>query len=319
MLDALQPYLHQFTRLKQGVTPYGKAPHKPVLIITLLELISKGHIAGNRVVVEPELVGTFQENWRLLVTTLHQPDFTQPFYYLQSERVKGLPFWQLQPKTGCQINAHIKSVNTLISVLDYGFFADDLFILLSDTFNRNRLLAALLDTYFPIHKAQYYQSKSTGQGYLTDLEHYVLNEPEAQYKNIQIVTEEEEYVRGGLFKKLVPKVYRNACCITGMRLESTFGHLFVDACHIVPFRISHNDRVDNGLALCPNLHRAFDRGLISIDKQYRVITSPHISENTLHPYSLGQLHGKSLQLPANPQYRPALEHLDWHRDNVFKG
>jgi len=29
----------------------------------------------------------------------------------------------------------------------------------------------------------------------------------------------------------------------------------------------------NGLALCPNLHRAFDRGLIAISDDYRVVVS----------------------------------------------
>jgi putative restriction endonuclease len=104
-----------------------------------------------------------------------------------------------------------------------------------------------------------------------------LNEPEAQYKTVRIETEEDVFVRGGLFKKLIPKVYSNTCCITGMRLESTFGHNFIDACHIMPFRVSHDDKVNNGLALCPNLHRAFDRGLITVDSNYFVVTSKHIS------------------------------------------
>lgn len=47
----------------------------------------------------------------------------------------------------------------------------------------------------------------------------------------------------------------------------------IDACHIVPFSESYNDIVTNGIALCPNLHRAFDSGLISIDENYKVIVS----------------------------------------------
>jgi putative restriction endonuclease len=96
-----------------------------------------------------------------------------------------------------------------------------------------------------------------------------------------------------LFKKLIPKVYNNTCCITGMRLESTFGHNFIDACHITPFSVSHDDKVSNGLALCPNLHRAFDRGLIAVDSNYHVITSKHINEDIINAYSLNQLRGKN--------------------------
>ncbi len=316
----LADYLYRFTHLKQGVTRYGKAPHKPVLLITLLELIGRGHITDNQVLVNTELVGTFQENWRLLVNTLHQADFTQPFYYLQSEQADRQPLWQLHAKPGSQINAHIKSVNTLINVLAYGSFAPPLFALLLDAVNRQVLLNALLQTYFAPLRTAYLQAKATGQGYLTELEHYVLNEPEVKYQTLAPpVTEEDIFVRGGLFKKLIPRVYNHTCCITGLRIESTFGHTLIDACHIEPFSLNGNDQITNGLALCPNLHRAFDRGLISIDQQYRVITSPHLREDHAHPYSLGQLHGRPLRLPDHRHHRPALANLEWHRGNVFRG
>ncbi|MET3115346.1 putative restriction endonuclease [Pedobacter sp. CG_S7] len=106
--------------------------------------------------------------------------------------------------------------------------------------------------------------KQRGDGYLHVQIIDVLNEPEAQYKHVSIHTEEDVFVRNGLFKQLVPKTYNNQCSFTGMQLTSTFNYSFVDACHIVPFSYSHNDKVNNGIALCPNLHRAFDRGLVSI-------------------------------------------------------
>jgi putative restriction endonuclease len=298
----LNDHLHKLTHLKRGITKYGLAPHKPILLITLLELINNGHITDNRVLVDTDLVGIFQENWRLLVSTLHQPDFTQPFFYLQSEKV-----------------GNIKSVNTLIQVLEYGHFDLELFKLLAEPTARHSILLALLSTYFPETQQAYFNNKRSGKGYYHDLQDYVLNEPEAQYKTVRIETEEDVFVRGGLFKKLIPKVYNNTCCITGMRLESTFGYNFIDACHIIPFSVSHDDKVNNGLALCPNLHRAFDRGLITVDSNYYVITSRHISEDVIHTYSLNQLKGKKLMLPMVQQYRPALENLEWHRDQVFRG
>ena len=50
-----------------------------------------------------------------------------------------------------------------------------------------------------------------------------------------------------------------------MRLDSLLVITSLMLCHIVPFSVGHKDRVDkvdNGIALCPNLHRAFDRGLV---------------------------------------------------------
>ncbi|WP_184547745.1 restriction endonuclease [Mucilaginibacter sp. FT3.2] len=245
----LNDYLQKLTHLKRGITKYGLAPHKPILLITLLELISNVHLIENRVSVYTDLVGIFQENWRLLVNTLHQPDFTQPFFYLQSEKIGNKPIWQLIAKPGCQINAHIKSVNTLIQVLEYGHFDPELFQLLVEPTARQSILLALLSTYFPETQQVYFNNKRSGKGYYHDLQEYVLNEPEAQYKTVRVETEEDVFVRGGLFKKLIPKVYNNTCCITGMRLESTFGHNFIDACHITPFSVTHDDKVSNGLAL----------------------------------------------------------------------
>jgi putative restriction endonuclease len=318
-MPSLNGFVHKLTHLKRGVTQYGLAPHKPVLLITLLELISKGHITENKVYIDTDLVGTFQENWRLLVNTLHQPDFTQPFFYLQSEKLGSKAIWQLIAKPGCQINAHIKSVKTLIQVLEHGHFDPELFQILAEPTARQAILLALLSTYFPETQQLYFNNKQSGKGYYHDLQDYVLNESEAQYKTIRIETEEDIYVRGGLFKKLIPMVYNNTCCITGMRLESTFGHSFIDACHITPFSISHDDKVNNGLALCPNLHRAFDRGLITVDSDYSIVTSQHIDEDIIHAYSLNQLRGKKLILPTAQQYRPALENLEWHRIRIFKG
>lgn len=146
--EILNPYLSKLTRLNRANTLYGKAPHKPILLISIIELIEKGLAQNNCIYVNTDLVGIFQENWRLLVYTLHQPDFTQPFYYLQSEKIEGKQFWFLQPKLGCQINAHIKSVNKLAELLDFGYLSEDFYLLLTDTVSHNIIKTVLLDTYF---------------------------------------------------------------------------------------------------------------------------------------------------------------------------
>lgn len=318
MNATLQKYLNAFTGLKRGVTPYGLAPHKPVLILSLIELIDKGTVENNQFEVNADLVATFKENWLLLVPTLHQPDFTQPFYYLQSEKVTGKPFWMLQPNIGRQINAHIKSVTRLSETCAFGYFEPELFLLLNDPQNRAIASNLLLDTYFAKSKANFITAKNNGEGYLHDQEDFILNEPEAVYKRVTIDTEEDVFVRNGLFKKLVPKVYGNQCSFTGMQLSSTFGHSFVDACHIVPFSQTHNDKVNNGIALCPNLHRAFDRGLVSIANDYTILVSQHLIEKENHVYGLKGLAGRKMILPSKSIYFPSIVSVEWHRENVYK-
>ncbi|HMG07667.1 MAG TPA: hypothetical protein VK609_04110 [Mucilaginibacter sp.] len=50
-MPSLNGFLQKLTHLKRGVTKYGLAPHKPVLLITLLELISKGHLTETRFIL----------------------------------------------------------------------------------------------------------------------------------------------------------------------------------------------------------------------------------------------------------------------------
>ena len=317
-MNELEPYISAFTRLKRGVTKYGLAPHKPVLLLTLIELIDKRLVMDNRFAVNVDLVGLFQENWRLLVDTAHQPDFTQPFYYLQSDKAKGQPFWTLHSYPGFQINAHIKSVQTLSDTVAYGTFIPELFQLLM--IDNNRILAkdAILFLYFPERRASYYQHKQLDAGFYHDVQGLVLNDPEVRYKHVSIQTEEDVFIRSGLFKRYIPQLYQDTCAMTGMRMRSTFKYNFIDACRIVPFAVAHDDKVTNGIALCPNLHRAFDRGLVSVDENYRILVSPHVEEDTEHPYSLAKLSGNPIILPKQLQYQPAQENLEWHRREVFK-
>jgi len=311
--ESLKFYLKKFTHLRQGVTKYGKAPHKPILLLTFMQLLEKGEITENKVYISPELVGLFKELFVLLVRTEHKADFFLPFYHLSGEG-----FWHIKTKAGPDLNVYISSFKGLNEVADYGYFNENLFLLLINPESRNILKTILLNRYFPESKADFLKAKQSG-GYIQDLQKYLLNESTASYTVTTPETDEEEqFIRGGLFKKLVPQVYNFTCCISGMRLVSNHGFAMVDACHIVPFSLSKDDRVTNGLALCPNLHRAFDRGLITVDEKLQVKVSQTIAEDESNTYALKNLAGKRLSLPFGSIHYPAVANLAWHREHVFK-
>ncbi|WP_165021482.1 HNH endonuclease [Dysgonomonas sp. ZJ279] len=74
----------------------------------------------------------------------------------------------------------------------------------------------------------------------------------------------------------------------------------------------------NGLALCPNLHRAFDRGHLTIDESYKVVVANNVEENTDNSSSLKQFENKTIILPNNLSHYPKADNLLWHNENVFK-
>ena len=320
MIDA-HSSIKKLKSIRQGTSKYGNAPHKLILILTIIELIENGHFSKNEFCIDIDFVAYFRENWTLLVNTSHSPDFTQPFYYLQNEKLEGESLWELHPNLGFAITSHIRSINVLKEVISYASFQEDFYNLLQQPEFRIIARNTILDTYFANTKEQFIIAKYSGQGYINDLEHYLLNEKEAPaYKiGINSIDEEEIFVRSGLFPRLIRKVYSSTCCMSGMKIITDYGSDLIEAAHIIPFSLSRDDKVTNGLALCPNLHTAFDRGLVSIDDDLRVLVSPVISENTEHPYSLAQLNRKKIIMPFGTKHYPNIDNIRWHRDNIFKG
>ena len=125
--------------------------------------------------------------------------------------------------------------------------------------------------------------------------------------------EEEIFLRGSIFKREIPKIYNNTCCISGMKIDSTFNASMIDACHIVPFSESYNDTITNGIALCPNLHRAFDNGFIGVDDNYRVIINSNFIESADSTYQIKSFEGKEILLPTSKKYLPAKSNFELHR------
>lgn len=240
--------------------------------------------------------------------------------------MKSEPFWKLVTYGGMEIpvtsSNSIRSLNALKETVAFAELDAQVFALMQDPVQLAVMEEALLDQYFPETKSRFHVHEAD---LFTQLEAEILREDAVVYrKRIDELKEtlskeefeEEVFVRGGVFKREVPKIYGYQCAISEMRIESSTNAQMVDACHLVPFAISKDDTITNGIALSPNLHRAYDRGLITITEDYRVKISKAISENH-SPYSLGQFDGKEIILPRNPDYYPSVENLRWHHRECF--
>jgi putative restriction endonuclease len=319
-LAHLPKYLHIFSKLRRD-TKFGGAPHKPILLLAVLELVRKGELYANRIEITPELVLEFKTIWSKLVVTPHTANFSLPFFHMKSE-----PFWRLVTNAGMTIpitsSNSIKSLGALKESVAFAEIDKDLFELMKDPVNHAVIEDALLDKYFPETKSRF---RTLENDLFSQLEVQILQEDRESYsERIEELKktlskeqfEEEIFVRGGVFKREIPKIYEYQCAISGMHVESTSNAQLVDACHIVPFAISKDDTITNGISLSPNLHRAYDRGLITINNEYVVRISPSIREKD-SPYSLRQFEGKRIILPSETRYYPSLENLTWHRKECF--
>ena len=84
------------------------------------------------------------------------------------------------------------------------------------------------------------------------------------------------------FMHNVRAAYANRCAITGLRLINGGGRPEVQAAHIQPVASKGPDSVRNGLALSGTVHWMFDRGLISIGDDYKILVAKdHVPENAV--------------------------------------
>ena len=98
MNENLNYYINLLQKLKRASNKgFGKAPHKPILLISIIQLIRNNVITTNRIFITPELVLSFKSNWNNLVNTGHTPNFSLPFFHLKNEQ-----FWTLTANLGFQ-------------------------------------------------------------------------------------------------------------------------------------------------------------------------------------------------------------------------
>ncbi len=134
--------------------------------------------------------------------------------------------------------------------------------------------------------------------------------PEGGVRQVSVMAR----VNQGFFRSMVLAAYDGRCCLTGLAIPE-----LLNASHIVPWRVDKGNRTNPRNGLCLNaLHdRAFDRGLISVDGDFRILVSPAVrkgksdSENGL----LLRYEGSQLELPHHFQPDPSF--LAYHRDNIF--
>jgi len=122
--------------------------------------------------------------------------------------------------------------------------------------------------------------------------------------------------RDQAFKRAVRTAYANRCALTGLCLINGGGRPEVQAAHIMPVTDNGPDSIRNGLALSGTFHWLFDRGLISIDDDHKIL----IAKNKL-PDQIRKLlssDGKIIA-PKDHRYWPHPYYLRYHREHAFKG
>lgn len=113
------------------------------------------------------------------------------------------------------------------------------------------------------------------------------------------------------FRDFIMVRYDNLCAITGMviRYES---YMNLEAAHIKPKSHGGLFLPNNGMALCRDLHWAFDKGFFTLDDDLKVVVHPKIESEYLNSFN-----GKQIRIPSNQFFVPDLDNVRYHRENVY--
>ncbi|MEQ8369380.1 MAG: HNH endonuclease [Alphaproteobacteria bacterium] len=124
-------------------------------------------------------------------------------------------------------------------------------------------------------------------------------------------------VRDALFARQIRQAYDSTCAVTGLRIINGGGRSEMEAAHIRPVEAQGNDSPRNGLALSRTVHWLFDRGLISLTDDYRLLAARRYLEEPLQ--RLLPPDNRLRKLPDDPTARPHPAYLAWHREHRFQG
>ena len=309
-ISTLQDYIQRMRCLNRS--PRGNnryAPHKSFLLLAVIELIKQGEIMENTIPMSDSLIILFRKY--ISLTPGWHPTTYNPFFRLQNNG-----FWHLYP-IELRNSAPPSSDGQLQRAGAYAQLDDDLWTILKIPEYREILHQIIIDRYFPelrekiddltIEEEAAEYSESLIQG----IEH-----PFSPYGDIASI-QVETPVRSAGFRRAIMKIYDYMCAVCKLNIQTSTGESITDAAHIIPFSVSYNDDIRNGMSLCKSHHWAFDTGLISVTEDYRVIVSPVLSEGGPRAGILTQLHDRQIWTP-DPQYCPDESALEWHRMRVLR-
>ena len=229
----------------------GKAPHKPLLLLCLLDMAESGELPARAFTRTAALALRFRSYGALVVDRwLNRLDLRLPFFHLSTQG-----FWE--PLTA-EMGRASSPDNCAVCEMHPRFYD-----LLADASFRLKARLLLITKYFePAECIALYESLGLQT---TD---------KAVVKGSSRVMEEAEEVsrrkgRSARFAVRVCSEYRYTCALTGYRCVTAEGTSIVDAAHIEPWSTTGNDDPMNGLALSKNAHWMFDAGLWSADEDLR--------------------------------------------------
>lgn len=135
-------------------------------------------------------------------------------------------------------------------------------------------------------------------------------------KGEMVTREVKTRVNQSVFRQMVLANYNTKCAITGIDIPK-----LLLASHIVPWSKNEKERLnpENGICLSALYDKAFDKGLIGIDLDYKILLSKDLKPKKDTPFY--QQHFAPIEnkkITEAISYFPRKDFLQYHLDVVFE-
>ena len=300
----LDYYRDQLRRLTRYRGTGGQAPHKPCLLLAVLDLIERGAVPDGKIEYMQVLEESLFPAYFSLATGIKQGSSEwrkkyrpfDPFWHLKNEKSN---FWKLHPRLGREKEfdemprSGGKTHKQVLFNVAHAELDSEFFTLLQDRGNRNAIRQAILDEYF------------------SDTD-FAAEQRTARVKR-----------RDPKFPEAVIRAYEGRCAATGERItipgDAGSRIALVEAAHLIPYCLSFNNDPRNGMALQPTYHKAMDQFLIApgTDGRWHVSKTLLESSGETRASQLCSLDGERVRLPGDKAMRPSRDGLEWRMNNLL--
>lgn len=290
-----------------------KAPHKPFLLLSIIDIFNQGTVFGNFIEHSYELVDTFNGYWRKIMPISSSTSMAYPFSRLANDKL-----WKLLPNPKSKTSININSISSMVKLRKVSIGAeieDDFRDLLIIPETRESLRLTIIKHFFS-SEVQYIieeHGKTNLKAYKYSNKILSMREKIASFNDSKL----DKNVRKQGFRRTITKIYEHRCALCGIRMLTPEGHTVVEAAHVIPWSKTHDDKPTNGMALCKLCHWSFDEGLMGVGKEYNILVSDRVRVDKNLPGHILTLSDRLIYTPEEKAFWPKEENLKWHRQNVF--
>ncbi|KNE83055.1 MULTISPECIES: phosphorothioated DNA-binding restriction endonuclease [Streptomyces] len=287
-------WLERIAKLRQWTKGGTRAPHKPLLLLYALGRFQEDADGGLRyTAVEQDL--------QQLLTEYGPPHKTTPaypFHHLVSDGV-----WEVRTDRGP--GSPGSGIRDLRGTGATGQLAPDLRAALRrEPDLLGRIARLLLDLHFP----------PSLHGELCEAVGLDLEPAEAE----QLPAVRRQ--RDRRMRQLVLTAYEYRCAFCGYDGRIGAVPVGLEAAHVRWWAFGGPDEIDNGLCLCALHHKLFDKGVLGVGYDQRILVSQRfVGHSPAAREHVTALAGRPLIGPQPGSRPPAAAHRDWHTRQVFHG